>query len=452
MATIALGVPGFSSYGFSKGIGAFISLNDAFTSVKKATSGLVTELSNLKLTIDVACTEVNADTSLSLVQQARSREETKDSSLSVAYEKLDVYIKDVNDTDQTVSFVIGGSKRDFYKQYSYLKPECEKSTGEKIGDWFGNAWDGFCDFLGDIGDFFCAVGEWIADHWKEILLTLVIIVGAVLSIVAVVASGGVALVPLLTGILTFFGMSSATAMAVATVVSITVAVVAVVSTVASSSMNIIGTWCDMSGNATFMKWQKALNITAAVSNGLYSIGNLYNSIKGVSGKEFIARQKAIQNGKMGYGNLEGQNPRIKPGEAGKEYTSAQKKAILDENMSRNGGQLRSDQTGKILEQPMKSVKGVAPPGNEAQIDHILARSAGGANTFSNAQVIERTANIAKSASTAANFDYLFYSAPDVINITQTVFSGASLSWNIFDFSISLSGFKFDILSPSGKEE
>ena len=122
-------------------------------------------------------------------------------------------------------------------------------------------------------------------------------IGAVLAIVAVVASGGLALVPLLTTTLTTFGISAGTALTIATVTSYTVAAIAILSTLGSSTLNIIDTWGNVK-NSTFKAWQKGLNILSAVSNGFYSIGNMYNSIKGISGKEFIARQKAIENGKI----------------------------------------------------------------------------------------------------------------------------------------------------------
>lgn len=93
-------------------------------------------------------------------------------------------------------------------------------------------------------------------------------------------------------------------------------------------------------------------------------------------------------------------------------------------MTRNNGQLRSDKTGKLLEQPQKSMKGVTPPKNEAQIDHIVAKANGGANSFSNAQVIERSANIAKSNQLLfTDKDYIFYSIPDKSNILVSILSG-----------------------------
>ena len=105
-----------------------------------------------------------------------------------------------------------------------MKPECEKSRWEKFKDGCKK------------------VGEWCKEHWKEILITVTIVIGAVLAIVAVVATGGMALVPLLTTMLTTFGVSAGLATTIATITSLSVATIAILSTLGSSTLNIIDTW------------------------------------------------------------------------------------------------------------------------------------------------------------------------------------------------------------------
>lgn len=83
---------------------------------------------------------------------------------------------------------------------------------------------------------------------------------------------------------------------------------------------------------------------------------------------------------------------------GKPFTKAQKEAIIQENMRRNGGVVRSDGDGRVLVKLSKSVKGVTPDSNEWQIDHINPRSRGGSNSNSNAQVLSRQENRIKSDS------------------------------------------------------
>ena len=153
----------------------------------------------MKITIDIACESVCVEGAITQIQQAQSREDVKSGSLTVGYEKLDSYIKDVGETDQTVSFVVSGSKRDFYKAYSYLKPECEKSRGEKIKDFFCAAWDIICDVAVALCDFVLNIGSWIKEHWVILVVSLVIIVlAAVLTVLT--GGGGLALIPVLLAI------------------------------------------------------------------------------------------------------------------------------------------------------------------------------------------------------------------------------------------------------------
>ena len=122
------------------------------------------------------------------------------------------------------------------------------------------------------------VGEWCKEHWKEILITVTIVIGAVLAIVAVVATGGMALVPLLTTVLTTFGVSAGLATTIATITSLSVASIAILSTLGSSTLNIIDTWWNID-NSVFNTFQNILNWTSTISNCFYSIGSIYSSVK-----------------------------------------------------------------------------------------------------------------------------------------------------------------------------
>ena len=97
-------------------------------------------------------------------------------------------------------------------------------------------------------------------------------------------------------------------------------------------------------------------------------------------------------GKLPYAELE-DHPSVG---SGKNFTQAQKRNILAKNRERNGGVLRDDRTGELLETPQKHMKGVTPPANEAQVDHVYPRAEGGPNSYLNAEVRGAAANNLKS--------------------------------------------------------
>lgn len=235
------------------------------TDFKKSVSDYNTELANLKKkTLTINTSVCNLDDVINSIQASTQTQEQKIAALDTFKKNSEEFITEVARIDSNVADVVNKRKDDFYKEYYYLKPEIEK-------EWLEIA-----------ADLYVKADQWCKEHWKEILITIVIVIGAILAIAAVICTGGMALVPMLAAGLTALGVSAGTALTIATVVSITVAVIAVTSTLASSTLNIIDTWCDMSGNSTFKSWQTAMNWTSAISNGFYAVGSIFNSFNGIS--------------------------------------------------------------------------------------------------------------------------------------------------------------------------
>ena len=228
--------------------------------VKKSVDDYSSELFSLKLkAVNIRKSVCNLDDVIGMVQTSTQIQEQKAESLETFSQKTEEFTAEVVRIDEEAAAVINQSKEDFYNKYNYLKPDAEKNFLE---EWFDDA------------------AVWCAEHWQEIVTTAAIIVGAALAIAAVVITGGAALVPLLSTLLTAAGVSAGAAMTAATIISFTVAVIAVGSTIGSSVLNIVDTWGNID-DPTFNAWQSALNWTSMISNGLYSIGSIYNGIKGI---------------------------------------------------------------------------------------------------------------------------------------------------------------------------
>jgi filamentous hemagglutinin len=76
--------------------------------------------------------------------------------------------------------------------------------------------------------------------------------------------------------------------------------------------------------------------------------------------------------------------------------------MYQQNLQTNGGTLRDDEDGQELVVARKSQRGVTPPPNEAQIDHIIPRNprnpdvTPGSNSYSNARIVARVRDRDKS--------------------------------------------------------
>jgi 5-methylcytosine-specific restriction endonuclease McrA len=82
--------------------------------------------------------------------------------------------------------------------------------------------------------------------------------------------------------------------------------------------------------------------------------------------------------------------------AGMPFTRKGKVAVKQENAEKNDGKNRCEACDAETVPSQQHQKGVTPPKNEAQVDHVIPRSKGGDGEPDNGQVLCRECNIKKS--------------------------------------------------------
>jgi 5-methylcytosine-specific restriction endonuclease McrA len=81
---------------------------------------------------------------------------------------------------------------------------------------------------------------------------------------------------------------------------------------------------------------------------------------------------------------------------GSRFTQKDKDAVKQDNASRNEGKNRCENCGVETVPGEQHKKGVTPPKNETQVDHVIPRAKGGPGDPDNGQVLCRECNIEKS--------------------------------------------------------
>ena len=139
--------------------------------IVKSSNNLETQLGTLKSTLQgVNSSTYDLQDTVNSISSSSKTEKEKVSDLKKLNKQVTKFITTTVNRDNSVRDEINKSKKDFYSQYSYLKPECEKNAIEKIVDKVEQA------------------AEWCAKHWN-LIATAVIVVVAIALIATGVGAG-----------------------------------------------------------------------------------------------------------------------------------------------------------------------------------------------------------------------------------------------------------------------
>lgn len=172
------------------GAGSFAGIGTAFSNVKKNTNSLTQSISSLKSKVSAAAQAADVSASANSTSRALSRENQKQSAVSLVYDKLDKLISNAGKVDNLASGAVEKLKQEFYRKYSYLKPECEKGLREKAADLFKGAWDGLCSIHNAIANFVCDAVEWVKENIVTILKAIAVVALLVVSIILLATGVG----------------------------------------------------------------------------------------------------------------------------------------------------------------------------------------------------------------------------------------------------------------------
>lgn len=150
---------------------------DLIRDAKKAVDGLRSQLDILKRKCEAVDTSVcDLDDVISTISASTDTQDEKTAMLETFGENVDQLARDASVIDDAAADRINQEKDDFYDQYSYLKPDCEKS-----------GWEKFCDGCKK-------VGQWCKEHWESIVTVVVAVIAAVAIVVMAVLTFGAAAV------------------------------------------------------------------------------------------------------------------------------------------------------------------------------------------------------------------------------------------------------------------
>lgn len=135
-------------------------MSNYINQAKSAVGDFCVDLSALKSKV-LGINSSVCDSVVTSISTSSQTQEQQIAGLEATQREVDEFINLTVNRDNSASSEISRSKKDFYKQYSYLKPDCEKAD-----------WEKFCEGLKK-------VGQWCKDHWKEIVLVIEIVAAVV---------------------------------------------------------------------------------------------------------------------------------------------------------------------------------------------------------------------------------------------------------------------------------
>ncbi|MBQ6160948.1 MAG: hypothetical protein IJK24_08370 [Oscillospiraceae bacterium] len=154
---------------------------ELINAAKKSVEKFKTELSDLqKKASKVDSSICNLSEVISSIQASTQTQENRIEALENFRKNSEEFVSETVRIDGKVADTVNQNKKDFYEEYSYLKPDCEKSFLEHLKD----------------------AAEWCKDHWREILIVLELVVAVVcLCIPALAPFGALILETMLKGFL-----------------------------------------------------------------------------------------------------------------------------------------------------------------------------------------------------------------------------------------------------------
>ena len=132
-----------------------------------------------------------------------------------------------------------------------------------------------------------------------------------------------------------------------------------------------------------------VGVPAVLASSTLVVGGLGNIAAGIWGLT-----QALSTGSGGGSN--GTKSTAGGDRAGQAFTPKGKRQVVDENRARNSGTTRCEGCETQTVPGQQSQKGVTPPPNETNVDHIIPRAHGGQGSPVNGQVLCRTCNNKKS--------------------------------------------------------